>query len=78
LWSQIVQEKINRIKIKLVQDKNFSTKSLEKLTQHLRLLLGRESIIEVEYLPKNILPTLLTQKHKAVISNIPTDKPQSY
>ncbi len=76
LWSQIIQERINKIKVRLVRDKNFSTKSLEVFMWQLRLLLGKETEIEIEYLSENTLPALLSQKYKPIISTVPHESNQ--
>ncbi len=70
LWSQLIQEENNRFKVKLVKDKNFSNDSFKIFMRQLHDLLGKECIIEIEYLPENNLPSLLSQKYKPVISNI--------
>lgn len=74
LWSQIIQEKIDTFKVRLVQDKNFSTEKFQEFMGQLRLLLGKEAEIEIEYLPEKILPTLLSQKYKPVISALETNR----
>ena len=74
LWCQIVQEKVNKIRVRLAKDTNFSIKSLEEFMRQLRWLLTNETIIEVEYLSEQIIPSLLSQKYKPIVSTIITDK----
>lgn len=73
LWGQIVQEKVNKIIVKIIPDKNFSSKNLDEFMRQLALLLGRETEAVIEYLPEKALSGLLSQKYKPVVSFVKSD-----
>ncbi|MDE2223396.1 MAG: phenylacetate--CoA ligase family protein [Candidatus Omnitrophica bacterium] len=69
-WAQIVQDTVDKIRIRLVRDQDFCESNLQEFKRELRLLTGPRSEIDIEYLPETALSSLLLQKYKPVISSV--------
>ncbi len=69
--SQIVQECINSITVKLITRPGYSSNSEKKLMRELRFRLGPEIEINFEYV--NEIPRMPNGKFRAVISKIPSN-----
>ena len=68
LWVQIVQQQADMLKVKLIKGDYFSSSSMEEFLKRLKEIVGTGFRVEIEYLSKNMLGTLLAQKYKPVVS----------
>lgn len=64
---QLVQERIEAIRVRVVPDARWTTDSAERLTAHLRGLLGE---IEVEIVLEKAIPPSASGKYRFTISNV--------
>jgi len=76
LKSQIIQDRLNHITVKIVPSSEFSAQDQEHLIHELRLRLGSDMSIEIEIV--NDIPAEPSGKYRWVVSNVPHDSRVSW
>ena len=67
IWVQIIQEKRDRVVVKIVPGGRYSKDSEDVFLFQLQQLLGRDMFVKIEYLPEHDMAVLLKKKFKPVV-----------